>query len=31
MIISPDWLESSFSKGHLVDSKNFEIRAPLEG
>ena len=31
MIIAPEWLESSLHKGHLLDTKNFEIRAPLEG
>ena len=29
MIIAPDWLESSLAKGHLVDTKKFEIRAPI--
>jgi hypothetical protein len=30
MIIDPEWLESSLNKGHLLDTKTFEIRAPKE-
>lgn len=30
MVIDPEWLESSLNKGHLLATKNFEIRAPKE-
>jgi hypothetical protein len=30
MIIDPEWLESSLNKGHLLDTKTLEIRAPKE-
>ena len=30
MIIDPEWLESSLNKGHLLETKDFEIRAPKE-
>jgi uncharacterized protein (UPF0216 family) len=29
LIVTPEWLEECFKRSEIVDSKRFEIRAPL--